>query len=69
MTTHKVTIDGIEYFAQTPMEAEVKGILREVYGALWAEAYYDAFNDSTKKFAQPLSDKMRRLNELLKFKE
>lgn len=47
---------------------EAKQILGYVYGALWAEGYYDALNESTEKFARPLADKMSRLNEILKFK-
>ena len=48
---------------------EVFKILNDVYGALWMEAYYDPDSESSAKFAKPLAEKMKRLNELLKFKK
>jgi hypothetical protein len=67
----KVTIDGVEYVrADRDLVdyAEAMRLLGEVYGSLWTEAYYDAYNDSTKKFATPLHEKMARANEILRFK-
>lgn len=51
------------------LTSEVREILNDVYGSLWAEAYYDSFNESTQRFARPLADKMARLNKIVKFKE
>ena len=68
-----VIIDGVAYRPETAeesrLDAEVKKLLSDVYGALWTEAYYDGFNDATIKFAQPLADKMSALNKILKFKK
>lgn len=51
-----------------PLTHEQKKLLKDVYGGLWIEAYYDPYNDHVKNFAQPLADKMKQLNEELKFK-
>jgi len=67
--TREVIIDGVRYRPETEMEAEAKRLLSQISAALWAEAYYDPFNDSTKRFAAPLADKMKRLNELLGFRK
>jgi hypothetical protein len=66
---HKVLIDGEPYFPLAEEQFEVKKLLREVYGILWAEAYYDPYNEETEKLALRVVEKMARLNELLKFKE
>jgi hypothetical protein len=65
-----VVIDGIHYVPATskPLKAEEKRLLAEVYGKLWTEAYYDPWNEDTKKFAQPLADMMTKLNDMLRFK-
>jgi hypothetical protein len=63
-----VQIDGVNYRRETELEAEARRLLSEVYGCLWTEAYYDPDSEDTRKFAQPLAEKMSRLNELLKFK-
>ena len=47
---------------------EAVRLLRDVYGALWIEAYYDPYNDYMREWAKPLADKMQRLNELYGFK-
>lgn len=44
-------------------------LLKEVYAGLWMEAYYDPTNESTRKFAEPLADKMVELNSILHFKK
>ena len=66
---NEVVIDGIHYYPETELETEAKELLCSVYGSLWAEAEYDALNHHTEKFAKPLSDKMLRLNEILRFKK
>jgi len=68
---HSVNIDGVKYIPaiERPLEQEAIKLLSEVYGRLWTEAYYDPMNESTRKFSKPLSDKMSKLNKLLKFKE
>lgn len=43
-------------------------LLREVYGRLWCEAYYDPFAEQTRDFARPLADLMGKANEILRFK-
>lgn len=43
-------------------------LLREVYSALWTEAYYDPYSEDTKAFARPLVEKMKRVGELLGFR-
>lgn len=53
----------------TPDSDEARSLLCELYSKLWTEAYYDAYNEDTKKFAKPLVEKMKRLNELVKFRK
>lgn len=48
---------------------EEKKLLRDVYGVLWTNACYDPDSEQIQKFSKPLSDKMMKLNETLKFKE
>lgn len=71
--THSVIIDGVVYVEQTEkqrvIDEEVTQLLSAVYGRLWAEAYYDPYNEMMQDFAIPLADKMSRLNEILKFKK
>jgi hypothetical protein len=64
-----VVIDGVVYTAETELQKEERLLLCELYGALWTEAFYDPYNDSTQRFAEPLSRKMTRLNELMGFKK
>ena len=64
-----VYVDGVEYRAVTEPKNEANKLLEEVYAGLWAEAYCDAYNDSTRKFAKPLADKMIRLNKILGFRK
>jgi hypothetical protein len=66
----RVSIDGISYVPATerPLGEQARALLNEVYGRLWTEAHYDPWNEQTKKFAQPLADKMSELNKLLGFK-
>ena len=68
---HAVYIDGVQYIplSERPCGEEERLLLCEVYGGLWGEAFYDAFNESTQKFADPLARKMMRLNELMGFKK
>ena len=65
----EVIIDGVHYHPETKLETEVKQLLSDVYGVLWAEANYDALNHHTEKFSKPLADKMARLNEIMGFKK
>ena len=65
----KVTIDGVSYFPEPEPHAEAMKLLRQVYGALWTEAYYDGNSEQTAKFAKPLADKMREANKILGFKQ
>jgi hypothetical protein len=64
----EVLIDGKRYIEESDFN-EAMRLLREVYGALWTEAHYDPYNESTQKFATPLADKMREANRLLHFKK
>lgn len=68
---HEVNIDGVRYVPsrKRPLHDEERKLLSEVFGQLWTEAYYDPTNESTRKFAQPLADKMSELNKLLGFKK
>lgn len=50
------------------LPAEALTILHDLYQVLWCEAFYDPTNEETQKFARPISVKMTRLNELLRFK-
>lgn len=67
----RVSLDGESYILaeERPLDAEARKLLSEVYGRLWTEAHYDPDNESTRKFAQPLAEKMSRLNTLLGFKQ
>lgn len=67
--TVKVVIDGEEYKKPSDIQKEAMDIMRHVYGVLWTEAYYDPYCVETESFAKPLAEKMKRLNELMKFKE
>ena len=68
----KVRIDGVTY-APVPDSADeidkAMALLREVYGTLWIEAYYDGMSEQTRRFAQPLSDLMSKANKTLHFKD
>ena len=64
-----VEINGGKYFRQTEQDIRVNQLLSDVYGQLWAEACYDPYNESTRKFALPLYKKMYKLNTILKFKK
>jgi hypothetical protein len=64
-----VEIDGVRYHPEQLLEKRAMELLNEIYGSLWAEAFYDPFNDSTQKFAIPLSEKMTELNAILHFKK
>ena len=46
-----------------------KALLSKVYGRIWTEAYYDPYNEETKKFALSLAPLMAMLNDTLKFKD
>lgn len=65
-----VVIDGVHYVAADPPPFldEAAKLLAEVYGVLWTEANYDPINESTRKFAKPLADKMMEANKLLGFR-
>lgn len=65
----RIVIDGITYTAETETQAEEIKLLSEITYALWSEAFYDPYNESTQKFAEPLAFKMRRLNEIIGFKK
>ena len=65
----EVIIDGVRYMPETELQAEARQLLVDVYGALWTEAFYDPYNESTKNFAEPLANKMNRINKLLAFKK
>jgi len=64
-----VEINGEKFFRQTEQDKRVNQLLSDVYGQLWAEACYDPFNESTRKFALQLYEKMHELNAILKFKK
>lgn len=64
----EVIIDGKRYVpAELSPPAEAMQLLSRVYGRLWTEAHYDAFNQSTEDFAKPLADLMRKANDILRF--
>ena len=66
----RVTIDGKEYVrADLSPSGDVLRLLAEVYATLWTEAFYDPYNDRTRKFAEPLARKMQEANKILNFKE
>lgn len=64
-----VSINGELYYRPTETDKRVNKLLSDVYGVLWAEAHYDAFNESTRRFAEPICAKMQELNEILEFKK
>jgi hypothetical protein len=68
-TGFEVTINGVVYIPRDPLNTEAMKLLSEVYAALWAETYYDAFNDSTANFAAPLCGKMEKANKILHFRK
>ena len=45
-------------------------LLCDVYHKLWSTAYYNPTNRNSvlEEFAQPLAEKMRQANEVLRFK-
>lgn len=47
---------------------ECKRLLSDLYERIWCDAFYDCFNESTRKFARELNPMIARLNEILKFK-
>jgi len=63
-----IVVGGVVYKPQTEESKEVMDLLRSVYGSLFIEAVYDPYNESTKKFARPLYEEMKRVNEILGFK-
>lgn len=66
----EVMIDGKRYVpADMSPPAEAMKLLAQVYGRLWTEAYYDAFNKSTEDFARPLAELMSKANDVLGFKQ
>jgi hypothetical protein len=65
----KVLIDDILYRPETEIEVETGKLLCSIYGIVWAEAYYDPYNEDTQRFALRIVDKIGRLNEILHFKE
>ena len=65
----RVEINGEKFFRQTEQDKRINQLLTEVYGRLWAEAFYDPYNKSTREFALPLYKKMYKLNTILKFKK
>jgi hypothetical protein len=70
MTATHVLINGRKYIPEDiHPQKEILKLLSEVYAVLWAEAFYDPFNESTKKFATPLAEKMMIINTELCFRE
>ena len=45
-----------------------KELLAKLYGMIWAEACYDAYNEATEKYARKLLEPIQELNTLLRFK-
>lgn len=70
-----ITLNGVRYVRPSYAELSeedretVAKLLHDIYGKLWAEAYYDPYNESVKKFATPLCKKMAQVNKILKFEE
>lgn len=50
------------------VDEEPLRLLCDVYHRLWAEAYYDPFNELLREFAKPLCDKMEQANAKLRFR-
>lgn len=71
MIATRIVIDGVRYVPEDdkPLQKEAEVLLCEVCNTLWGEAWYDPFNEATQSFAAPLADKMKRLNEILKFRD
>ena len=65
----KVMIDGILYRPEIQKEKETKNLLNQLYSIIWSEACYDATNDESRKMALRLLPTIKRLNEILKFKQ
>lgn len=63
-----VIIDGVTYRPSTERETRADHLLREVYGALWTEAYYDPDNEETRTFALRWVGLMKEANDILGFK-
>jgi hypothetical protein len=66
----QIIIDGVTYVPEVvgSVSQTERRLLNELYCILWAEAYYHALNDVTKKFAKPLADRIIELNETMGFK-
>ncbi len=43
--------------------------LRLLSGMIWAEAFYDPYNESTQKFARRLDPHMEEVAKIIKFKK
>lgn len=66
----EVYINNCRYIpANTKIPDEALKLLAQVYSVLWTEAYYDPYNEDTRKFATPLADIMTQINKLIKFKQ
>jgi hypothetical protein len=65
----QVIIDGKEYVPKgTVISKECLQALSALYSRVWPEAYYDARNESTEKFARDLCPYLELLNEELRFR-
>ena len=49
--------------------AKLLMLLNEIYSVLYTEAYYDPTNEQLQKFAKPLADKMKEINDMVCFKD
>lgn len=65
----EIEINGVKHVPKSAViPDEAMKLLHSLYCTIWAESYYDPYNDATKEFASGLAPKMKRLNELLRFK-
>jgi hypothetical protein len=67
----RVSLNGEAYIPaeERPLDMEARELLHDIYGSLWMEAFYDPANEATRTFAEPLARKMKKLNEMLGFKQ
>lgn len=63
-------INGVKYYREPGvlMNDEALRLLRDLYKALWIEAYYDPYSVESMKFAEMHVGKIAKLNGILKFK-
>lgn len=68
MTVGGEELDGVFVrVSKDELRALEKAPLRDIYGALWVEVFYDPESEAIRKFCAPLLPKLEAANAVLKF--